>query len=176
MRIRSVRWQRCPCLTYPPRRWVMWLPPISIWHCHVCRHKTCLKVYITTFRFYWIQTPNYYSTITNFICCFFFTSGICPAEWNRPRKRLCVILITENTEAHNEAREALRKIALESAFSADRVRFAYIYQVGLVFYWVFGYYFKSIYLFILVLLYSSEIILHLLFFFFFNFRSAKVIS
>lgn len=64
---------------------------------------------------------------------FFFTSGICPAEWNRPRKRLCVILITENTEAHNEAREALRKIALESAFSADRVRFAYIYQVGSVF-------------------------------------------
>lgn len=54
--------------------------------------------------------------------------GICPTEWNRPRKRLCVILVTENTEAHDEARDALRKIALESAFSADRVRFAYIYQ------------------------------------------------
>lgn len=34
-------------------------------------------------------------------------------------------------EAHNEAREALRKIALENAFSADRVRYAYIYQVRL---------------------------------------------
>lgn len=56
--------------------------------------------------------------------------GICPAEWNRPRKRLCVILVTENTEAHNEARNALRKIALENAFSAERVRFAYIYQVN----------------------------------------------
>lgn len=55
--------------------------------------------------------------------------GICPAEWNRPRKRLCVILVTENTDMHDEARDALRKIALESAFSAERVRFAYIYQV-----------------------------------------------
>lgn len=54
--------------------------------------------------------------------------GICPTEWNRPRKRLCVILVTENTESHNNARDALRKIALDSEFSADRVRFAYIYQ------------------------------------------------
>lgn len=52
--------------------------------------------------------------------------SICPAD--RPRKRLCVILVTENTETHDEAREALRKIALESSFSSERVRFAYIYQ------------------------------------------------
>lgn len=57
--------------------------------------------------------------------------GICPAEWNRPRKRLCVILVTKKTDEHNEARNALRRIALESAFSADRVRFAYIYQVSI---------------------------------------------
>lgn len=57
-----------------------------------------------------------------------FVLGICPAEWNRPRKRLCVILVTENTEMHDEARDALRKIALESGFSSERVRFAYIYQ------------------------------------------------
>lgn len=55
--------------------------------------------------------------------------GICPIEWNRPRKRLCVILMTENTDMHDAARHALRKIALETEFSADRVRFAYIYQV-----------------------------------------------
>lgn len=54
--------------------------------------------------------------------------GICPVEWNRQRKRLCVILVTQNSDAHDEARDALRKIALESAFSAERVRFAYIYQ------------------------------------------------
>ena len=60
--------------------------------------------------------------------------GICPAEWNRPRKRLCVILVTENTNTHDEARDALRKIALESAFSAERVRFAYIYQVKIIYF------------------------------------------
>lgn len=54
--------------------------------------------------------------------------GICPTEWNRPRKRLCVILVTENTDQHDRARDALRKIAVESAYSVDRVRFAYIYQ------------------------------------------------
>lgn len=54
--------------------------------------------------------------------------SLCPTEWNRPRKRLCVILVTQNTETHDEAREALRKIALDSAFSSERVRFAYIYQ------------------------------------------------
>lgn len=54
--------------------------------------------------------------------------GICPTEWNRPRKRLCVILVTANTDTHDEARQALRRIALESAFSSERVRFAYIYQ------------------------------------------------
>lgn len=54
--------------------------------------------------------------------------GICPAEWNRPRKRLCVVLITENSEEHNFARGALRNIALQSAYSLEKVRFAYIYK------------------------------------------------
>ncbi|XP_055385041.1 dnaJ homolog subfamily C member 16 isoform X2 [Condylostylus longicornis] len=54
--------------------------------------------------------------------------GVCPAEWNRPRKRLCVILVTENTDAHNYARHALRQIALQSGYSSERVRFAYIFQ------------------------------------------------
>ena len=54
--------------------------------------------------------------------------GVCPAEWNRPRKRLCVILVTENTETHNEARNIVRKVALESSYNPERVRFAYIYQ------------------------------------------------
>lgn len=54
--------------------------------------------------------------------------GVCPAEWNRPRKRLCVVLITENIPTHDEARQAMRRIALESTYSPERVRFAYIYQ------------------------------------------------
>lgn len=54
--------------------------------------------------------------------------GVCPAEWNRPRKRLCVVLVTENIPTHDEARQAMRRIALESTYSPERVRFAYIYQ------------------------------------------------
>uniref|UniRef100_A0A182MPM3 Uncharacterized protein n=1 Tax=Anopheles culicifacies TaxID=139723 RepID=A0A182MPM3_9DIPT len=54
--------------------------------------------------------------------------SVCPAEWNRPRKRLCVVLVTENTSSHEGARTIMRKIAHESAVSRERVRFAYIYQ------------------------------------------------
>lgn len=54
--------------------------------------------------------------------------SLCPPEWNRPRKRLCVILVTENTESHDRARDALRRIALEAGYSPDKVRFAYIYK------------------------------------------------
>lgn len=53
--------------------------------------------------------------------------GVCPAEWNRPRKKLCVVLIAENTaDANDQAQVLLRKIALESDFSKERVRFAYL--------------------------------------------------
>lgn len=54
--------------------------------------------------------------------------GVCPAEWNRPRKRLCIVLISET--AHDApkdvARDYLRRIALETEFSKERVRFAYL--------------------------------------------------
>ncbi|XP_030379911.1 dnaJ homolog subfamily C member 16 isoform X2 [Scaptodrosophila lebanonensis] len=54
--------------------------------------------------------------------------GVCPAEWSRSRKRLCIILITENTAEHDLARGALRHIALQSGYSSERVRFAYIFK------------------------------------------------
>lgn len=54
--------------------------------------------------------------------------GICPAEWNRPKKRLCVILITENSGNHDYPRQVLRRIAIESTYNPDRVKFAYIYK------------------------------------------------
>lgn len=54
--------------------------------------------------------------------------GICPAEWNRPKRRLCVILITENSGNHDYARQVLRRISIESTFNPDRVKYAYIYQ------------------------------------------------
>lgn len=52
--------------------------------------------------------------------------GICPMEWHRSKKRLCVILITENSPSHDYARQVIRRIAIESSYS-DRVKFAYIY-------------------------------------------------
>ncbi|XP_061497436.1 dnaJ homolog subfamily C member 16 isoform X2 [Anopheles gambiae] len=54
--------------------------------------------------------------------------SVCPAEWNRPRKKLCVVLVTENTRLHDGARTVMRKIALESLYNREKVRFAYIYQ------------------------------------------------
>ncbi|XP_053963544.1 dnaJ homolog subfamily C member 16 isoform X1 [Anastrepha ludens] len=54
--------------------------------------------------------------------------GVCPAEWSHPRKRLCVILITENNDSYNYARVAFRNIALRTDFSTERVRFAYIFK------------------------------------------------
>jgi DnaJ homolog subfamily C member 16 len=54
--------------------------------------------------------------------------GICPAEWNRPKRRLCVILITENSGTHDYARQVLRRIAVESTFNPERVKYAYIYK------------------------------------------------
>lgn len=54
--------------------------------------------------------------------------GICPAEWNRPKKKLCVILVTDNSENHDYARQILRRIAIESTYNPERVKFAYIYQ------------------------------------------------
>lgn len=53
--------------------------------------------------------------------------GICPMEWNRSKKRLCVILITENSASHDYARHVVRRIAIESSYS-ERVKFAYIYR------------------------------------------------
>jgi DnaJ family protein C protein 16 len=53
--------------------------------------------------------------------------GICPMEWHRSKKRLCVILTTENSRNHDYARHIIRRIAIESTYN-DRVKFAYIYK------------------------------------------------
>lgn len=54
--------------------------------------------------------------------------GICPAEWNRPRKKLCVVLITENSDDHTVARDVFRNIAHQSSYNLEKVRFAYIFK------------------------------------------------
>lgn len=54
--------------------------------------------------------------------------ALCPAEWNRPRKRLCVVLVTGVTAEHDAARQALRQFAQDTHYSLDRVRFVYLYH------------------------------------------------
>lgn len=54
--------------------------------------------------------------------------ALCPPEWAKPRKRLCVVLVSQNTPYHDEPRQALRQFAQESPYNVDRVRFMYIFQ------------------------------------------------
>lgn len=54
--------------------------------------------------------------------------ALCPAGWSRPRKRLCVLLVSQNTPYHDEHRQSLRRFAQESNYTPDRVRFMYVFQ------------------------------------------------
>ncbi|GJQ86858.1 hypothetical protein Trydic_g19526 [Trypoxylus dichotomus] len=54
--------------------------------------------------------------------------SLCPCEWNKPRKRLCVVLVTSASSSHNPHREAFRSYAQNAPYSVDKVRFAYIYH------------------------------------------------
>lgn len=54
--------------------------------------------------------------------------SLCPCEWSTPRKKLCVVLVTEDSSYHNPHREKFRSYAQSSSYSAERVRFAYIYH------------------------------------------------
>lgn len=42
--------------------------------------------------------------------------SVCPPEWQRPRKRLCAILISQNSPVHDVARHKFRQAALESPY------------------------------------------------------------
>lgn len=55
--------------------------------------------------------------------------SICPPEWLRPQKRLCAVLISQqNSPLHDIARHKFRQVALESSYSTDRVRYAYVFK------------------------------------------------
>lgn len=54
--------------------------------------------------------------------------SLCPVEWHGPHKKLCVILVTENSNKHDRHREAFRIFAQNSPYSADKVRFVYVYH------------------------------------------------
>lgn len=54
--------------------------------------------------------------------------SLCPCEWNKPRKRLCVVLVTTASNGHDPHRQSFRHYAQASPYSTERVRFAYIYH------------------------------------------------
>lgn len=58
--------------------------------------------------------------------------ALCPCEWNKPRKRLCVVLVTRASQDHDVHRGAFRSLAQQAGTVygglTDRVRFAYIYH------------------------------------------------
>ncbi|XP_065351702.1 dnaJ homolog subfamily C member 16 isoform X2 [Cloeon dipterum] len=54
--------------------------------------------------------------------------ALCPPDSARPRKRLCVILVSQNTPYHDEPRQVLRQFAQETSYSTERVRFMYIFK------------------------------------------------
>ncbi|XP_011300799.1 dnaJ homolog subfamily C member 16 isoform X2 [Fopius arisanus] len=54
--------------------------------------------------------------------------SVCPPEWLRPQKRLCAVLISQNSPGHDLARQRFRQAALESPYSPERVRYTYVYK------------------------------------------------
>ncbi|KAJ8910877.1 hypothetical protein NQ315_000508 [Exocentrus adspersus] len=54
--------------------------------------------------------------------------SLCPCEWNKPRKKLCVVLVTEASRNHDTHRQLFRMYAQNAPYSMEKVRFAYIYH------------------------------------------------
>ncbi|BES96863.1 DnaJ domain [Nesidiocoris tenuis] len=54
--------------------------------------------------------------------------ALCPPGVSWSRKRICVILVCQDTPSHDPHRESLRRFASESRYSKERVRFMYVYQ------------------------------------------------
>ncbi|KAL1137626.1 hypothetical protein AAG570_009322 [Ranatra chinensis] len=51
-----------------------------------------------------------------------------PGGVPQTRKRLCVVLVCQDTPNHDPHRQTLRRFASESHYAKDRVRFVYVYQ------------------------------------------------
>ncbi|XP_015605119.1 dnaJ homolog subfamily C member 16 isoform X2 [Cephus cinctus] len=54
--------------------------------------------------------------------------SVCPPEWQKPQKRLCAILISQNSPIHDLARHKFRQAAVESPYSTERVRYTYVFK------------------------------------------------
>lgn len=53
---------------------------------------------------------------------------ICPPDAPRSRRRLCIMLVTNNIPTQESEKEAMRQFILENEFNEDKYRFMYIYQ------------------------------------------------
>nr|CAG4646961.1 EOG090X049L [Megafenestra aurita]SVE92320.1 EOG090X049L [Megafenestra aurita] len=54
--------------------------------------------------------------------------SLCPPESSNTRRRLCAILVTDDLEEDEEAREHLRQFTRQFKFSRDRIAFSYVYR------------------------------------------------
>ncbi|CAH1156022.1 unnamed protein product [Phaedon cochleariae] len=54
--------------------------------------------------------------------------SLCPSEWHKPKKKLCVVLVTSASRGHDPHRHSFRLYAQQSPFNIDRVHFNYIYH------------------------------------------------
>lgn len=53
---------------------------------------------------------------------------LCPCAWNKPKMKICVALVTEDSTDHDPHRLAFRQYAEKFPFGTERVRFTYIYH------------------------------------------------
>ena len=53
---------------------------------------------------------------------------LCPPEMSTSRRRLCVILVTEDREEDDETREQLRQFTRQFKYNPERIKFSYIYR------------------------------------------------
>lgn len=54
--------------------------------------------------------------------------ALCPSGLPWARRKLCVVLVCGDTPSHDPHRQTMRKFALESHYSKERVRFMYVFQ------------------------------------------------
>ncbi|XP_001603228.1 dnaJ homolog subfamily C member 16 [Nasonia vitripennis] len=54
--------------------------------------------------------------------------SICPKDWPRPQKRLCAVLISQNSPEDDLARNKFREAALSAPYSSERVRYTYVFK------------------------------------------------
>ena len=53
---------------------------------------------------------------------------LCPTESVRSRRRLCIVLVTNNIPEHESKRETMREFMRESNYPKERFRFMYLFE------------------------------------------------